>query len=450
MKTVVIPPLFDLTLTAVKDLEDELLDLNDHFVHRLTSEQALLDLTDSDDALFARAAASVVRRGFNDFSTLRAAGVGLRLASKDDPGLRLAGDDVELVDGSTESSSQVLAAAGRTRLFEPELKVFRERCAGRNVHLVVETDQQLPAAMLMVKAAAASSVTMCGRFVTEHRSALAAVAELAEVQYDDWRPRWRIGEDWSPDTVNWVQRASDCTAEDPWAGWLAPDQVLEIPDSAWTTCRAVTVTAARWESWERVTGADGIETDLRVLTGRGVPVSVELLVGAPGVTADELKTTVDELIDSPDLAFAGLSPFRLGADAGPVWSGTQVDLLPSPDHDLARWTRFAGRHDVSISEFNAELSSRVDLYPGRFAGCCLTPSNSRSGWEPSAAVVRDGADAFVVNLKAGRAFRLHPKLAPVVERLADGDDDALTRLTEAGRAKLTEQLVRTGALRRGA
>lgn len=438
MRLVVVPPLFDLTLTPVIEADDRLIDLNAHFVHRLTTPEALRRLEErvpEQDAVFVRAAGSVLERARTGFGALRATGLALRFAAEDDPALRLAGDDVELVDGSTESSAQVVAAAAATRLFDPEVELAGT--AGQEIHLVLETDQQLPAVVRIVAAVGARNVVLCGRFAAEHRAALSYVEALRGVRFDEWAPRWRLADGWARRPVTWVKRSHDWTPGGEWAGWLAPRDVLALPGEAWATCLGLTVTAARVRGTE-VVDVHGETVDLRDFSP-----SIELLVGAPGVSAEETRETALRLVSEGRLA--GLSPFRLPAGAPPVWAGTELDLVESAGHDLPRWTRFAGR-TAELAELNAELASRTDLYPGRFAGCCLSREDEPGDWDPSAAVV----DSSVVNLRTGRAFRVHPKLAPVLERLANGDENALTRLPEAGRVKLADQLVRTGALRRSA
>lgn len=444
MRTVVVPPLFDLTLRPVVEAGDRLVDLNTHFVERLTAPEevrALASRVPAEEALFVSAAASVLRRP-PSFGWLRAAGLALRCAAAGDPGLRLAGDDVELVGGSTESSAEVLAAARATRLFDREAELAA--AIGEEIHLVVETDQQLPAAVRIVDAVGARNVVLCGRFAEEHRVVLSEV--LPGVRTGSGAPRWRLADAWAAGDVRFVKRPADWTPGDAWIGWLAPRDVLALPAEAWSTCAGLTVTAARVRGDELV-DVHGDTVDLGDFLGAdGVPErapAIELLVGAPGVGTAETRETAFRLQETGRLA--GLSPFRLPAGAAPSWAGTPLDLIGTPGHDLPRWSRFAVP-PAGPAELNAELSGRADLYPGRFAACCLPRASHEGDWDPSAAVV----DSSVVNLRTGRAFRVHPKLAPVLERLSDGDASALTRLPEAGRVKLADQLVRTGALRRSA
>ncbi|WP_371515852.1 hypothetical protein [Kitasatospora sp. NBC_01300] len=483
----VLPPLFDPSLEPELGPDDELIDVNAHFVARLAGTGAVAALAEDYDlgrrggadpaedrtrALFARAAAQVTARGGHAAGRLRAMGMALRLAGEADPALRLAADDVELVDGTTECGADVALAAQRTELLGPEARWTRAAAPDGRVHLVIETDQQLPAAAVLLKALGPARVVLCGRFATAHREALRALAPFsAAAGFDDWAPAWRLGKEWSGDgtPVRWVRRAADWPAGAPWAGWLAPDEAAALPAEAWRDCRGAALTVARLESWAEVTGADGRRTDLRSVldAADGALFRVELLVGAPGVSAEETTGTARSLLSGPGPRLAGLSPFRLptarGGTAPRAWGGVPLIRHPAPGHDLPRWDRFSGpgtldetARTAAIGALNAELGAVADLFPGRFACCVLAAPDGAAVWEPSAAVVAGqgpgpdgrGPGSFVVNLRTGSAFRLHPKLTPVVERLSSGDTAVLDRIGDAARRKLTDRLVQAGVMRR--
>ncbi|MEV7939936.1 hypothetical protein AB0O82_27850 [Kitasatospora sp. NPDC088264] len=490
----VLPPLFDPSLEPELGPDDELIDVNAHFVARLAGTGALAALADdyalgrrggSDPAedrtraLFARAAARVTAlvtaRGSHGAGRLRAMGMALRLAGEADPALRLAADDVELVDGTTECGADVVLAAQRTELLGPEARWTRAAAPDGRVHLVIETDQQLPAAAVLLEALGPGRVVLCGRFATAHREALRALAPFsAAAGFDDWAPAWRLGKEWSGDDtpVRWVRRAADWQAGAPWAGWLTPDEAAALPAGAWRECRGAALTVARLASWAEVTGADGSRTDLRAVLDAadavdGALLRVELLVGAPGVGAEETGAAARSLLSGPGPRLAGLSPFRLptaGGGAAPqAWDGVPLIRHPAPGHDLPRWDRFSGpgtldeaARAAAIGALNAELGAVADLFPGRFACCVLAAPDGTAVWEPSAAVVAgegpgpdgQGPGSFVVNLRTGSAFRLHPKLTPVVERLSSGDTAVLDRISDGARRKLTDRLVQAGVMRR--
>ncbi|MDM4719453.1 hypothetical protein QTQ03_07515 [Micromonospora sp. WMMA1363] len=481
----VLPPLFDLSLEPVLEPGDHVLDLNADFVDRRTGTANLRALSTTYDrhrpgteaaeratkSLFVRAAASIMSRGAYDWGRLRAIGLALRLSAETDPAIRLAVDDVEIVDGTTESAADVVSAATRTALFTPEVDRVRGWAPGARVHLLVETDQQLPAAAALVGALGADRVVLCGRFAAAHRAALRARQPFAAADFEDWAPSWRLRREWVPDggTPRWVRRAADWHPGGPWAGWLEPAQAALLPARAWRDCRGVTLTVARLSTWSAVTGTDGTRTDLepvRAVAGDD-RLAVELLVGCPGMAAAATGTTARRLLSEPGPRLAGLSPFRLRATDGQPyeqWDGVPLTRLVSPEHDLPRWDRFrtpgtlgdVDRH-LAVSALTAELSAGSDLYPGRLACCVLARRNQPPPmWEPSAAVVAEdgpgpdgrGPGTFVANLRTGGAFRLHPKLTPVVDRLATGDAGVWNHLSDTVRTKLSGQLIRAGVIRR--
>uniref|UniRef100_A8LVW7 Uncharacterized protein n=1 Tax=Salinispora arenicola (strain CNS-205) TaxID=391037 RepID=A8LVW7_SALAI len=484
-RQVVLPPLFDLSLEPVLAPGDGLLDANAEFLGRLAGPTGLHTLSatfarpqpgveateQATKALFVQAAKTIMDRGRYDWGRLRAVGLALRLAAETDPAIRLAVDDVELVNGTTESGADVVSAAARTPLFAPEADRARAYAPGARVHLLVETDQQLPAAAALAVALGPHRVVLCGRFAAAHQEALRTLAPFAAAGFEDWSPSWRLRREWTPegDGVRWVRDASEWSPGGPWAGWMAPEQAALLPAQAWRECQGVTLTVARLTSWSAVTGASGARTDLepvRRLAGDD-RLAVELLVGSPGMDADATATTVRLLRSGPGPRLAGLSPFRLTSLArqrGPShWDGVPLTRLPSPRHDLPRWDRFHGPgslddvdRQLTTSTLTTELGAETDLYPGRLACCSLARGiQSPTTWEPSATVVAAsgpgpdgrGPGSFVVNLRTGSAFRLHPRLAPVVQRLASGDATVWQHLSETVRSKLSGQLVRAGAIR---
>lgn len=487
-RRLLVPPLFDLSLAPDLAPEDELLDLNAAFVARLTGEAHLRGLaagyasgvhgTDDDSAeaatkaLFVRATGAVLARGRHDAGRLRAVGVALRLSGEDDPALRLAGDDVELVGGSTEAGADVLAAADRTTLWEPETERAHDWARGHRVHLLIETDQQLPAAARIIAATGPERTVLCGRFAADHAQALRALGPFARAAgIEEWSPAWRLRPEWAPDgePVNWVRGATTWRTGEPWAGWLEPEEAALLPEEAWSDCRGAALTVARLESWARVAGTHGTPVGLEHVLKLAGPdrLAVELLVGAPGVGAEETTATARRLVAGPGPRLAGFSPFRLPAARGRTvpdsWDGLPLTRTAVGHHDLPRWDPFdapgtLGRPERTtlIAALTGEFGADTDLFPGRFAGSAAGAPGPEPLWEPSAAVVHEegrgpdgrGPGPFVVNLRSGGAFRLHPRLAPVVERLASGDTTVLDRLGETVRTKLSGQLVRAGVMRR--
>ncbi|GGM73519.1 hypothetical protein GCM10011609_06650 [Lentzea pudingi] len=449
MTPLIIPPLLDHTVDF-RDGATGALDLNAHFLSRAARDFP----TGSDPltALFAAASAQILVRPERGFAHLRALTFAVRAMGAADPALRTAADDVEIVGGTTESSADVRSAAARSTLFAPEVEHALETFPSGPVAVLVETDQQLPAAVALANRLGPLRVRLCGTFAHTHRTVLMEMLPGARVS-PTAPPMGEVRGEWSGgEPVAWPRHPRDWRPGRPWAAWWDASAASTISSQAAENCRGLVVTAARWESDDRVTGADGAVTDLSAL---GVLPAVELLVGAPGVGAGEVSRTARALAAEGRLA--GLRPFRLGT--GPDhW---EVTRLPAPTgHDLPRWSPFTAPATMTRDECDAvirdlllDTASLTELFPGRFAGCAVLRGAERSRWNSSAAVVTTdgtgpdgrGPGDFVVNLRSGSAFRLHPKLAPVVRRLSRGDHAVLDRLPHRTRGKLSDQLVRAGA-----
>ncbi|TYR62714.1 hypothetical protein [Streptomyces parvus] len=497
----IVPPLTDFTTSVVPPQTAELLDLSAHFVRRIADPARLEEAAARLDtqtagreealhALFATAAAAVLRRpgpGIYDRARLRATGMALRLVGESDPALTLSLDDLELRDGTTESGAAVVAAAARTGLFAPEIELARQRAGGsQDVQIMVDTDQQLPVAIALVQALGAHRTILCGRFAAQHQQALGLLQATREVRINDGRPSRIVRTEWAGrphHAVHWATDPLEATPDRPWAGWLDATDTTAVPAAAWRTCTGLTLTVARLDSWETATGVYGRLADLSVVWDRlraDVPVAVELLVGAPGADTKTLRAAINRIVGrTPDAGparprpvLAGLRPFRLPRDGGPTWNAVPVRAEARPDHDLARWAEFTapgtltpqGRLDT-IHALLAELARSTDFFPGRMAGALTTMAPLETAeqlpveqpvWDPSAQVVATeqadpdgrGPGTFVAHLRTGAAFRLHPRLAPVVSALADGKGEQIKRLPAATRTKLLGQLARAGALRR--
>ncbi|MET9819406.1 hypothetical protein [Streptomyces sp. NPDC006355] len=502
----ILPPLSDFTTTTETPPGTEVLDLGEAWVRRLTDPGLLtriaarLDTVDADrdralHALFAAAAAAVLRRPgpeVHDQARLRAVGMALRLAGREDPGLTLSLDDLELRDGSTESVAAVVRAAARTTLFEPETRLALDHAGERRpVRIVVDTDQQLPAAVSLVAALGAHRITLCGRFAAAHRDALGAADALRGVRITDVRLMRSLRPEWSGSgrrrgrTVRWVTEAAEAVPDRAWAGWLDAQEAAAVPPAAWRTCQGLVLTVARLDAWEAATSVCGTRVDLGAILdrlGAYVPVGVDLLVGAPGVDPKELSMAVARLTGGspaprpagPRPVLAGLRAFRLPLDAGSRWDGTPMRIVARPGLDLPRHAEFTAPGTLTAQERTrtihallAERARDTDLFPGRLAAAvtCATETrhadratgqDDRPSWDPSAQVVATeradvdgrGPGTFVAHLRTGAAFRLHPRLVQAVSELAAGRSQVIERLPRETRSRLFDRLTRAGALRR--
>jgi len=160
MKLVVVPPYQDPTLEWVEGPGERVLDVSRGFVRRLLSPVSLTQEAEKLAAetptperlralLQLRATALLLGTPGDAHRALRAAGAALAGVSGPPSPVRLRLDDLELAQGTTESSADVLhAVASGPAPYQPELDAAAEqmRAAGA-ARLVLVRDQQLPAAV---------------------------------------------------------------------------------------------------------------------------------------------------------------------------------------------------------------------------------------------------------------------------------------------------------------
>ncbi|MER6005458.1 hypothetical protein ABT120_43410 [Nonomuraea angiospora] len=488
MELLVVPPLTDFTTEVVPPPGAEVLDLNEHVVERLADPSRLRAAAERLDggplaALLERAAAAVLERQAFDDARLRAVGTALRLAA--DPAVRLSIDDLELAEGSMQSSRDVLGAAGRCEVFRPEVELAADVADGRRAHVVLDGARQLPAAFALVGALGAGWVTLCGRLVAEHGTALRRVPELAGVEFSAWsperviRPLWRAGKGKDTDAgpvegarsrdasdtrpgkqVRWVTGACRPPAGGPWAGWLDAERVAAFPRDVLARCRGLTIAVTRIDFLAAVTGLNGWTVNLRRLLAAippGVAVACELVLGAPGVAAGAAGESVELLAaGAGGVRLAGLRPFRMAIRS--EWAGQSVRFPPRAGDDLVRWVEFDAPDTMRAYEVTRMIKEWLErlpgLPPGRLAACSVAGAEPVPGWDPCVQVVAGGAGpdgcgpgTFAVSLRSGRSFRLNPYQVVPVSRLAADDPHALDGLPAPARARLTDGLARAGVLR---
>ncbi|MEV0825400.1 hypothetical protein [Nonomuraea rubra] len=406
MELLVIPPFTDFTTEIVPPPGAEVLDLGAGLVERLSDPARLRDGPHA--ALTGRAAAVIERAAYDD-AHLRAVGAALRLAG--DPALRLTLDGLELAEGSTQSSRDVLAAAARCELFRPEVEQAVEAAKERRVHVVVDGERQLPAAFALVRALGAERVTLCGRLVAEQVAALRRVPELAGAEWLSWSPervirqRWYAGGSrttahqvtgpaaaanrvagaavpthWAAGpaaAVRWVTGVDAPPVSGPWAGRLDAVRVAAFPLDALARCRGLTIIVTRIDFLAAVTGLNGMTVNLRRLLAAipvAAPVTCELAVGAPGIDAGVVGESLELLADGPGgVRLGGLRPYRMGIRT--VWAGHSVRFPPRAGHDLTRWIEFDAPETMREWEVARTIRTWRDrlhgLPPGRLAACTV-------------------------------------------------------------------------------
>ncbi|MGR6917235.1 hypothetical protein ACU635_23620 [[Actinomadura] parvosata] len=398
MELLVVPPFTDFTTEIVPPPGAEVLDLGARIVERLADPARLRAATahrrdGPHTALIGRSAAAVIEQAAYDTAHLRAVGAALRLAG--DPALRLSIDGLELAEGSTQSSRDVLAAAARCELFRPEVEQAVEAAKERRAHVVVDGERQLPAAFALVRALGAERVTLCGRLVTEQVAALRRVPELAGAEWLAWAPERVIRPHWHGDgtPVRWVTGLGTPPAAGPWAGRLDATRVAAFPLGTLTRCRGLTIIVTRIDFLAAVTGLDGMTVNLRRLLAAipmAAPVTCELAVGAPGFGAGIVGESLELLADGPGgVRLGGLRPYRMGIRT--VWAGHSVRFPPPAGHDLTRWVEFDAPETMRAWEVANTIKTwrgRLhNLPPGRLAACTVTGDAPAPTWAPCAAGV---------------------------------------------------------------
>jgi hypothetical protein len=464
MRLVVVPPVTDPTLTVTVGTGERLLDLSRRFGLRaadpvvLRATGAALDVPGTGAAercLLAMAAADALAGPASAAVWPQAVAAAIRVLSATDPGLSASIDDIELRTGSTECGADATLAATRCTLFDPELSAVP---AARDVHVVLDSDQQLPAALRLLGRLRSSGtargrpVTVGGRLVAAQRDALSLLPALSGVRLDTGtRPRV-IGAGWLPGHgtgLRWCGDGDEPPDAGLWAGWLDAAAAGALTRSQLERCAGLVVS---------VTGsADqaGPEARARValteLAAARVPVAVEVVVGAPG--GDTSPGAWWALPGSP-VRLAGFRPYRPRLPA---------DTAPPPGHDLARWAAPAAA--VTMAEVGgllAHYAPRRDLFPGRVAGALFAPTDrpricGDHYWDPAVRLVRtehatpdDGAPGdFLVNLRSGALTRVRPALAALLARMRQGGppaERAVGTLASDRRERLLAGLAAAGAV----
>jgi hypothetical protein len=466
MRLVVVPPVTDPTVTVVAGEGERLLDLNRRFSMRaadpgvLRVTAAALDTPGGLDAghcLLARAAADVFAGPADPATRLRALGASIRAISALDPGISAAIDDIELRTGSTQCGADVALAADRCTLFDPELSAVP---AAGEVHVVLDSDQQLPAALRLLgqlrqgSAITTSAITVGGRFVAAHREALSRLPALDGVRLDTGRRPRVITACWSPHEgagLRWCGDGDQRPDAGHWAGWLDAAAFGELTASELERCAGLVVSVPRSADPDRPE-AD-VSAALTALAAR-IPVAAEIVVDAPGVDASPAAWWAQP---GCSVRVAGFRPFRPGLSGG---------AAAPPGHDLARWAAPATAAILAeTAALLARHAPRRSLFPGRVAGALFAAERrphvwGEHFWDPAVRLVRteqaapdDGAPGdFLVNLRSGALTRVRPPLARLLTRVRLGGPQArhaVGALPAGRRERLLAGLVAAGAVSTG-
>ncbi|MGI5341591.1 hypothetical protein ACQEVS_31405 [Streptomyces sp. CA-181903] len=458
----IVPPGADPTLRLAEVPDGAtVVDVGRRFVAELTRQAARGALRTRSRSPGDRLMATAGTRALGDASRPRLhrlRGLGAVLGALHEPGhgVRLCLDDLEPADGSLESAADVLRVAAAPAPYDGALA---GACAdvprGTVVRLVVEREQQVPAAVTLARALLprARRLELTGRWATAHAPALGHLPPFAGARLTP-APRgmaWELADPFGPapdDGLRWRERAADPVPPGLWAGRVGLRELVGgvVPGATGTAgrpgrarpprlavigvCAAADRAVGRGGtelSWDRLASAVGAARD------RGATVVAELWLGAPGIppgAAEEALVRLEDIVDR----VIGLRRFDWPADwSDPFWASTPVtpgDAGP----DLARRRPVLDPVLPSAEELTAlaatlgrPLARAGRLAPGRVAGAYLPPPgphpDSVRGLDPDVVVGRRSARAdraLAVNLRTGTCSYVSLRVADAIDRYRDG------------------------------
>jgi hypothetical protein len=446
LKLLVLPPHRDVTLAPEAPEGWLVLDVARDFCRRVVSDAAMADAIEmrvtapatpqSMRELLLLRAGQVLsgREDRQGHTRLRALGAVLTALSGPPSGVRLRLDDVELEEGTTERSADVLRTVGQPAPYAEDLARAAERFTqAERVRLWLERDQQLPAAAWLARACPPEvPLEVAGPFAVAHRKVLARMPMFQRAEFvEEAAPlRWRVAPltgELGPESLVWIPESLDllvrtpvpppneadallfagapaeprdlgtlatkqvlgaCTPEElkvftggaPWGGHVLLASLLHAEALIESGCRVAVVgfCAVREGFVVDPNGTQlnvqGVARGARRLRDAGVRLVAEWWVGAPGVDEAVLEETLTALDAEPLFDHvAGARPFHR-----PFQRLSVEPQRPPPDRDLARSQPFEAPNTIPTSrlpEVLATLSTRLMqralLNPGRVAAACL-------------------------------------------------------------------------------
>ncbi|WP_344056192.1 hypothetical protein, partial [Sphaerisporangium rubeum] len=292
--TVVVPPLADVTLVTQAE-GHRVLDPGRRFAARLLAADATATGPHDSGELVVRLRAGLA--GLADpagpLGRLRAAAVLVAAAvHQADAAVEITLDDLELRDGTTEDSAAALRASLGAAPYDPEVDeaVAEAESAGGDVWLVLDRDQQLPAALAMA-ARLTTPPLVTGRFARAYWPVLSGLPPLRQARLAEPPAPLRYRVTGLPPADGpgpyWRERAGDPVPPGPWAGRAGLARTVADPDALIASgCTTVVlgICAADHEVVGRGGGRVPMER-LRAAVDRlraaGVTVLAELWLGAP-------------------------------------------------------------------------------------------------------------------------------------------------------------------------
>jgi hypothetical protein len=496
LKYIVIPPYSDPTLVYHAPPGWQVYDLMHAFVERILTEvntlpigyETSLPASASQDQdtrnrqLLCLAGRQLLARADHPHRWLRACGAILS-GQPHSSAVRLRLDDLEVVNGTTESSADILLASEKEAPYTPELlRICTELAQAETLRLHIDTDKQLPAAIWLARAFAFHrNVEVSGHFALRYAPVLRRIPVFENMCF-------------VPVHEHCCQRIVDTLpglSEQLW--WGAYGEIPEIKGAPWggpiplkallepeslleSAIKVAVVTFTSLgeivlDAWgQPFSHAELCHSAMR-LRERGVRVVAEWLVGAPMINEEHIEKSLIAL-DKPCFFdwVAGVRRFHWPVDRQrTMWGGHEVELTPLDARlDLARTHSFSaadtlpqGRLPYVMDELAQTLMRRAPLSPGRVAGAyCVAPPDLSSGApgtiriEPDCSIVhltcedhsKDGW--FAVNLRLQNIIAMDQRLAIMLHTLHhfQAPELALPTIPEVQRSKIVASLCRHGVL----
>jgi hypothetical protein len=433
-----VPPHGDSTLRLG---DDEDLDLNAMFLAELMTQAR--DSTpapmsgDRAAALLRNAGAAALRDEHADRGhRLRGLAAILTGLASPEHGVRLRLDDLELTDGSTQSSADVFRAGAAPAPYHAVLERAAELAnRHRDITLVLERDQQLPAAVWLADhlGTAGRALRVTGRFATSYWTTLRTLPPFTGAALDP-APRgleWRVVDPFTAaalPTLRWRERAADPAPPGPWAGRVALREIM-----AGAVTNAHTVILGLCTTPDCAVGRGGttagwqdLAAALDPLRRAGVQVLAELWIGAPGI---DLELAPAALRAAQQIV-GRVTGFRVFD--WPVgwtesrWDGQPVRLAPTR-YDLARHHILSDQAPAEqliamVTALARPLARDGLLVPGRIAAAYLTPpprlATQGPGLDPDVVLgarsTRTGK-GVAVNLRTGACTTVDSSLSGLID-----------------------------------
>ena len=494
MKYIIIPPYSDPTLSYEAPPGWQVYDLMHAFVERILAEantfptgyDMSLPTSPSQETLNRQilllAGRQLLAQAGHLHRWLRACGA-IMSGQPSSSTVHLRIDDLEIVNGTTESSTDVLLAADKEAPYTPELLcACTDLAQAETLRLLIDTDKQLPAAVWLAHAFAHHhNFEVSGHFALRYKSVLQRMPAFEHVRIVP------MDKPYSQRVVStlpglskqlWWSTYGEVpkTRHAPWGGPVTLEALLEPESLLESEIKVAVVTFTTLgetvlDEWGQPFSHAELYHSAMRLREQGVRIVAEWLIGAPTINTEHIQESLISL-DKPCFFdwLAGVRRFHWPVSRQQTrWGKHVVELAPLDAHrDLARTRSFSAANTLSqehlphiLNELALALMQRAPLSPGRVAGAyCIAPPDPPSGapgtirLEPDCALVQltyedHSQDKwFAVNLRLQKILAIDQRLARMLQPLDhfQAPAFALPTISEVQRSKVIASLRQHGVL----